>query len=277
MKKKWFTLIEMLIVIIIIWVLAATLVPRIWNARDRANDVARIADIKAIATALISYELDNSSFPDVRNASDLQVLLWADYWLGWTIPTDPNGKPYSYKQLNGGTHFMLCANLSSGSNNGNANKDYASQDISEDPEIDVDELRTKIDKLERDIQSNKDRLDSVMQDEHIISLNWEIQKINTDIDKVKQQINDATDPRLIQNLENQLKDLEEQLTAKQKELNSVKEELGIPKIEQDIAKQENELENLKRQLADALEPGVDTVEQALSKLGDSGPCHCYVY
>ena len=53
----------MLIVIVIIGILAAALIPRLTSARGRANDVARKVDLQQIATALISYQIDNGSFP----------------------------------------------------------------------------------------------------------------------------------------------------------------------------------------------------------------------
>jgi general secretion pathway protein G len=63
-NKKGFTLVEMLIVIVIIGVLAAALIPRLTSARGRANDVARKAGLQQVATALVSYNIDEGSFPD---------------------------------------------------------------------------------------------------------------------------------------------------------------------------------------------------------------------
>jgi general secretion pathway protein G len=62
-KKAGFTLVEMLIVIVIIGILAAALIPRLMSARGRANDTARKADLQQLGTSLISYQVDNSSFP----------------------------------------------------------------------------------------------------------------------------------------------------------------------------------------------------------------------
>jgi len=115
----------MLIVIIIIGILAATLIPRIWNARDRANDVARVADIKSIATAMIAYELDNATFNGVTLSNT--TLTNEKYGLGWQMPKDPvSGGLYDLKLLNNDAHFALCATLSSWSSNGNTNKNLAS-------------------------------------------------------------------------------------------------------------------------------------------------------
>ncbi len=53
-KKKAFTLIEMLIVIVIIGILMAAIYPRLSNARGRANDVASKADQAQVAAAMVS-------------------------------------------------------------------------------------------------------------------------------------------------------------------------------------------------------------------------------
>ena len=60
--KKWFTLIEMLIVIVIIGILAAYLIPRIWSAQGKARDVARKADLRQYSAALSSYMLDHRHY-----------------------------------------------------------------------------------------------------------------------------------------------------------------------------------------------------------------------
>lgn len=91
--QKAFTLIEMLIVIVIIWVLAAALIPRLTSVRDRANDVARKADLNQISTAIIARQMDhNWTLPGVntgfvQNADSISSEL-KDAWLD-SIPQDP--------------------------------------------------------------------------------------------------------------------------------------------------------------------------------------------
>ncbi len=88
-KKSWFTLVEMLIVIVIIGILASALLPRLNSARGRANDTARKADLQNIATALVAYQIDEGSFPaDNWAVSEIETLL-IDAWIS-SIPTDPN-------------------------------------------------------------------------------------------------------------------------------------------------------------------------------------------
>lgn len=88
-KKKWFTLIEMLIVIVIIGILAAALIPRLSSARGRANDVARKADLAQTAAALVSYQIDHGSFP--TTVWSLTLISAGLISAGMSsIPEDPN-------------------------------------------------------------------------------------------------------------------------------------------------------------------------------------------
>jgi len=64
-KKKSFTLIEMLIVIVIIGILAAALVPRLQAVQGRARDTKRKADLRTIYNALEIYVLDNGKYPSI--------------------------------------------------------------------------------------------------------------------------------------------------------------------------------------------------------------------
>lgn len=63
MKRKGFTLVEMLIVVVIIGILASALIPRLTGAQARARDVARQGHLNQISTALSTYSSDRGVFP----------------------------------------------------------------------------------------------------------------------------------------------------------------------------------------------------------------------
>jgi general secretion pathway protein G len=61
--EKGFTLIELLVVIAIIGILAAIAIPNLLNALQRARQKRTMADIRTLATAIETYNADNSTYP----------------------------------------------------------------------------------------------------------------------------------------------------------------------------------------------------------------------
>jgi len=102
-KRKGFTLIEIMLVVIIIGALVAMVMPRLSGRGEQARIAAARADIQAnIATALKLYELDNGNFPS--STDGLNALLnkpaSTGNWNGPYIekkPIDPWGREYKYK------------------------------------------------------------------------------------------------------------------------------------------------------------------------------------
>lgn len=101
LTRKWFTLVEMLIVIVIIGILAAALIPRLTGIQGRARDTARKADLGQISTALSTYQLDNNSYYTWAAAgawSDATTMLNSFVTNGYlqSAPKDPQGGAYAY-------------------------------------------------------------------------------------------------------------------------------------------------------------------------------------
>ena len=63
MKTRAFTLIELLIVVAIIAILAAIAVPNFLEAQTRSKVTRAKADMRALATAMESYCVDNNNYP----------------------------------------------------------------------------------------------------------------------------------------------------------------------------------------------------------------------
>ena len=85
MKRQGFTLIEMLVVVAIIGLLSSTILVGLGNARSKARDARRIADLRQIQTGLENYYVEN-------NQSYPQTL----YTSIPGLPHDPQGGEYGY-------------------------------------------------------------------------------------------------------------------------------------------------------------------------------------
>ncbi len=86
---RWFTLIEMLIVIVIIGILASALIPRISQVRERAKDTARKAHLQQVAAVLVAHQIDQGSYPTTAGPLSAIEDELLDAWLS-SVPTDPD-------------------------------------------------------------------------------------------------------------------------------------------------------------------------------------------
>jgi len=74
LQSKGFTLIELLVVIAIIGVFSSVSLASLQVARQRANDTARVSDVKALKTAIELYYNDNHMYPQYGVADTAQFV-----------------------------------------------------------------------------------------------------------------------------------------------------------------------------------------------------------
>jgi len=73
-RASGFTLIELLVVVAIIGILATIAIPNLLNALQRGKQKRTMADMRTLATAIESYNVDVSSYPAALTCPGPQVL-----------------------------------------------------------------------------------------------------------------------------------------------------------------------------------------------------------
>jgi general secretion pathway protein G len=100
-REKGFTLIELLIVVAIIGIIAAIAVPNLLTAIQRSKQKRSMADLRALGTALGSYQVDYDEFP-VKSGEFQIAWMGTFYYEGSTIDGWAN-KYYYIGDANGYT------------------------------------------------------------------------------------------------------------------------------------------------------------------------------
>ncbi|MCX6792965.1 MAG: prepilin-type N-terminal cleavage/methylation domain-containing protein [Candidatus Falkowbacteria bacterium] len=130
-RKKFkfgFTLIELLVVIAIIGVLSTMAIIALGNARTKARDTKRVADIKQISTALELYYADNNSYPTIITPGNSLVSPDGTKTYMGKIPSNPTPRnegncgtnDYAYSINSNNSFFSVSACLGSANSNINA-------------------------------------------------------------------------------------------------------------------------------------------------------------
>ncbi len=103
MKRRAFTLIELLLVMVILVVLAGIVVPKMTGYSEKARKSKAITEIGSFKTALQAFEIDNGRFP--TNEEGLKALVqqpaglqnWKQGGYMESVPNDPWDHPYVYR------------------------------------------------------------------------------------------------------------------------------------------------------------------------------------
>jgi general secretion pathway protein G len=112
-KRKGFTLLELLVVIVIIGLLAGYVAPRYFSQVGKSEIQVAKAQIESLEKALDQFRLDNRRYPSTEEGLDALVSkptaanTWAGPYLKKSVPTDPWGRAYVYRTPGGKAEYEV--------------------------------------------------------------------------------------------------------------------------------------------------------------------------
>lgn len=103
LRRRGFTLLELLVVLLIIALLAGYVGPKLFGEVGKARSKTAASQMKGIESALDRYRLDTGHYPTTE--AGLGALTsnvgnapgWDGPYMSTQVPNDPWGKPYIYR------------------------------------------------------------------------------------------------------------------------------------------------------------------------------------
>jgi general secretion pathway protein G len=103
-RRRGFTLIEILVVIVVIAILATLVAPNVFQHVGTAKATTARAQMEELTTTLDAYRLDNGSYPTTEQTLNAlwerpsidPPVNWRGPYLRKAVPLDPWGRPYVY-------------------------------------------------------------------------------------------------------------------------------------------------------------------------------------